>query len=183
VDVSGFVLSPCFKSMAERHPTAPPPLDAVVPLDVPARRRLEVLGGGVRVLHGGDLAKVTMLYHNAEGEAWSSCSSSVENTDGWTTALSVEAAARRVQRAWRARANRVVLGDAAGLAPSAPSSATATAAAALRRRQLRMPGDFPFSTPARLLRLRPVCETLLLARLPPVPTAFRLEARWQRQQH
>eukprot|EP00903_Cladosiphon_okamuranus_P019892 g18284.t1 len=156
VDVSGYVLSPCSKSeegngTPDHHQ---PTLNASLAVPVPIRRRLEVLGGGVRVLHGGDLAKVTMLYHNAEGEAWSSSSSEITAADGWAAALSAETAARRVQRAWRARVDRKALaaGVRAGLAGAAAaagvgavaaapsSSSTASRASPL---QLRMPGDFP----------------------------------------
>lgn len=136
VDVSGFVLSPFCKSGGEGardHRT----LDAAF-ASVPLRRRLEVLGEGVRVLHGGDLAKVTMLYHNAEGEAWSSCSSEITTTDGWAAALSAETAARRVQRAWRARKERNALG--AVEAPVAAAEASTSSRATPLK--LRMPGDF-----------------------------------------
>ncbi|CBN79837.2 hypothetical protein (Partial), partial [Ectocarpus siliculosus] len=130
VDVSGFVLSPLPQSAGGGS------LQSI-------RQRLEVLGGGVRVLHGGDLAKVTMLYHNAEGEAWSTSSS--EAIEGWGAALSAEAAARTVQRAWRATRKG---GGGGGGGMAADTTAveggdtppTATRDPPL---QLLMPGDFP----------------------------------------
>lgn len=125
VDVSGFVLSPFSKSEGGGS------LQSI-------RQRLEVLGGGVRVLHGGDLAKVTMLYHNAEREAWSISSS--EAIEGWGAALSAEAAARTVQRAWRAtREGRSMAADTAA-AEGGGTPPTATRDPPL---QLPMPGDFP----------------------------------------
>lgn len=133
VDVSGFVLSPCSRSEGPAIS-----LQSAAARPITARRSLEVLGGGVRVLHGGDLAKVTMLYHNAEGEAWSSCSSEV--TDNWGVALSAEAAARRVQRAWRAARQRRMTATtvAAAVAAVAPPPADSR----VSPRTLRMPGEF-----------------------------------------
>ncbi|CAM9721078.1 unnamed protein product, partial [Ectocarpus sp. 8 AP-2014] len=126
VDVSGFVLSPFPQSAGG---------DSLQSI----RQRLEVLGGGVRVLHGGDLAKVTMLYHNAEGEAWSTSSS--EAIEGWGAALSAEAAARTVQRAWRA--TRKGGGGMAADTAVAEGGATPPTATRDPPLQLLMPGDFP----------------------------------------
>ncbi|CAM9596234.1 unnamed protein product, partial [Ectocarpus sp. 13 AM-2016] len=125
VDVSGFVLSPFLQSEGGGS------LQSI-------SQRLEVLEGGVRVLHGGDLAKVTMLYHNKAGEAGSTSSS--EAIEGWGAALSAEAAARTVQRAWRATrkggggmAADTAVAEGGGIPP------TATRDPPL---QLLVPGDF-----------------------------------------
>ncbi|CAM9352115.1 unnamed protein product [Scytosiphon promiscuus] len=135
VDVSGFVLSPCSRSEG-----CALFLEAARPLMT--SRSLEVLAGGVRVLHGGDLAKVKMLFHNAEGETWSSCSSEVTDGWGWGAALSAEAAARRVQRAWRAARQRRITAAAVAAKVTPAGAASPPAVSRVSPRTLRMPGEF-----------------------------------------
>lgn len=90
VDLSGCLLAP-WGALETEGPSMPT-----------VQQRLERLRGPVRLLHGGDAAKVIQL--DAEGAAWTVSSSTAASARCTPTARDV--AASKVQRAWKARRDR-----------------------------------------------------------------------------
>lgn len=90
VNLSGCLLAP-WGALETEGPSTPT-----------VQQRLERLRGPVRLLHGGDAAKVIQL--DAEDAAWTASSSTGASARCTPTARDV--AASKVQRAWKARRDR-----------------------------------------------------------------------------
>lgn len=90
VDLSGCLLAP-WGTLEIEGPSRPT-----------VQQRLERLRGPVRVLRGGDTAKVSQL--DTEDAAWTACNSS--DASARSTPTVADGAAGKIQRAWKARRDR-----------------------------------------------------------------------------